>query len=193
MVAAAHPARDPHPSRNRQPVPESGWDCRASARRLGAASGKTGQRSDHRLWRGKGGHRGGSPPQPQVGSVAASVREWTSDSRLSDANRENAFPEIHRTPSSFPTASTVPTTSRGLCLRFARCSCTKVLRAPRRKGPSSCSAWSPSRRPGSKMHDLHSGKLLFRRTGAWVRLVRVSSASGGNYFACSSSTAAIRV
>jgi hypothetical protein len=47
----------------------------------------------------------------------------------------------------------LPTTSRGLCLRFARCSCTKVLRAPRRKVPSSCSGWLPSRRPGLKTHD----------------------------------------
>src|SRR5437667_9742636 len=44
--------------------------------------------------------------------------------------------------------------SRGLCLRFARCFSTKVLRPARRKGLSSCSVWLPNRRPGSKTHDL---------------------------------------
>jgi hypothetical protein len=38
MVAAADPANDQDPSRNRQCIPESGWDCSASAQWLGAAS-----------------------------------------------------------------------------------------------------------------------------------------------------------
>ena len=64
MVAAADPANDQDPSRNRQRIPESGWDCGASAQWLGAASAKTGQRSDHRLGCGKTGHSGDSRFNP---------------------------------------------------------------------------------------------------------------------------------
>jgi hypothetical protein len=56
LVAAAHPASDPCPPGNRRRVPESGGDCGASAQWLGAVRTKTGQRSDHRLRRGKTGH-----------------------------------------------------------------------------------------------------------------------------------------
>ena len=35
--------------------------------RLGAASGKTGQRSDHRLWRGKTGHPGDCKEHAHLG------------------------------------------------------------------------------------------------------------------------------
>ena len=48
------------PSRNRQRISESGWDRGASAQWLGAVRTKTGQRSDHRLRRGKTGHSGDS-------------------------------------------------------------------------------------------------------------------------------------
>jgi hypothetical protein len=40
------------------------------------------------------------------------------------------------------------------CRADSRNRCTKRSRPTRRKGPSSCSDWSPSRRPGSKTHDL---------------------------------------
>jgi hypothetical protein len=40
MVAPAHPASDPNPSRNRQRLPESGWHRRASARWLGRRAAK---------------------------------------------------------------------------------------------------------------------------------------------------------
>ncbi len=53
------------PSGNRKRISESGGDCGASAQWLGAVRAKTGQRSDHRLWRGKTGHRGDSrSPDP---------------------------------------------------------------------------------------------------------------------------------
>src|SRR5437762_2577218 len=71
LVVAAYPASDPCPPGNRGRVPESGGDCGASAQWLGAARGKTGQRSDHRLRCGKTGHLGDSrsprpQPQPQL-------------------------------------------------------------------------------------------------------------------------------
>ena len=56
VVAAADPASYRHASRNRRRLPESCRDCGASSPRLGASTGKTGQRSDYRLRLGQTRH-----------------------------------------------------------------------------------------------------------------------------------------
>ena len=76
MVAAAHTTGYAHPARNCGCVLESrGHRCPAVWRMGTARAGKTGQRGDHRLWRGVGRGKG-VPPDPQPGrSPSASASE----------------------------------------------------------------------------------------------------------------------
>src|SRR6266478_4580194 len=66
MALAAHRASDRGASGDRRRLSESGRDRRASTAWMGAATaGKTGQRGDHRVGRGRTGQHGQPQPQPR--------------------------------------------------------------------------------------------------------------------------------